>query len=166
MTTPTKDRLSKLLAPTNTTLNGIDFVEIASPDETTLRLHFLNTVNFAGSPPGPINPLITGGETIPTVSVLPISPADWSQDVDGRPLLTLRVAAPGDFSFLDAWGVLGRVTQVLWSSGKELRAVSNSIGRHADLLSSVTPVPRNFSSPGCLYPNRLSPCDQAVYSGR
>jgi hypothetical protein len=95
----TKDRLGKLLDAANTTLNGIDFVEIAAYDEITLRVHFLNTVTFAGSPPGPVHPLITGGETIPTVSILPIAPADWSQDVDGRPLLTLRVAAPGDFSF-------------------------------------------------------------------
>src|SRR5579862_6791363 len=100
MTMPGKDRLSKLLDPANTTLNGIDFVEIASADQTTLRVHFLNTVAFAGSPPGSVSPTITGGETIPTVAVLPINPAsDWSQDAYGRPLLNLHVAAPGDFSF-------------------------------------------------------------------
>ena len=49
MNTTPKDRLGKLLEVANTTLNGIDFVEIASSDETTLRVHFLNTVNFAGS---------------------------------------------------------------------------------------------------------------------
>lgn len=96
---PTKDRLGKLLSPANTTLNGIDFVEIASADQTTLRVHFLNTVAFAGSPPSPVNPVITGGETIPSVSVLPVDANDWSQDADGRPLLTMRVKAPGDFSF-------------------------------------------------------------------
>jgi hypothetical protein len=95
----TKDRLRKLLDPANTTLNGIDFVEIASSDETTLRVHFLNTVDVAGSPPNPVSPLITGGETIPTVSVLQVGAGDWSQDAEGRPLLTLHVAAPGDFSF-------------------------------------------------------------------
>jgi hypothetical protein len=95
----TKDRLGKLLDPANTTLNGIDFVEIASCEQTTLRVHFLNAVAFAGSPPGPVGPTITGGESIPMVSVLPISSNDWSEDADGRPLLTLRVAAPGDFSF-------------------------------------------------------------------
>jgi Baseplate J-like protein len=94
-----KDRLSKLLDPLNTTLNGIDFVEIASADQTNLRVHFLNTVDVAGSPPTPLQPSITGGETISTVSVLPIEPGDWSKDVEGRPLLTLHVAAPGDFSF-------------------------------------------------------------------
>ena len=36
----TKDRLGKLLDPANTTLNGIDFVEIASCEQTTLRVHF------------------------------------------------------------------------------------------------------------------------------
>jgi Baseplate J-like protein len=95
-----KDRLSKLLDPSNTTLNGIDFVEIANPAQTTLRVHFLNNVAIAGSPAQKVSPTITGGEAIPTVTVLPIDPAtDWSEDAEGRPLLTLHVAAPGDFSF-------------------------------------------------------------------
>jgi hypothetical protein len=96
---PPKDRLIQLLAPENTTLNGIDFVEIVTSDQTTLRVHFLNAVEFAGSPPDAVPVTVTGGEVIPTVSVLPIQPTDWSKDNDGRPLLTLRVAAPGDFSF-------------------------------------------------------------------
>jgi hypothetical protein len=95
----TKDRLTKLLDPANTALNGIDFVEIASPEQTTLRVHFLNTVDVAGSPPTPVSPMINGGETISTVPVLPVAAGDWSQDAEGRPLLTLHVAAPGDFSF-------------------------------------------------------------------
>jgi len=100
MAMPVKDRLSKLLDPSNTTLNGIDFVEIADPSQTTLRVHFLNGVPIAGSPPQTTRPTISGGETIPTVAVLPVDPAtDWSQDADGRPLLTLHVAAPGDFSW-------------------------------------------------------------------
>jgi hypothetical protein len=44
-----KDRLSKLLNPGNTTLNGIDFVEIASSAQTTLRVHFLNAVALEGT---------------------------------------------------------------------------------------------------------------------
>ncbi len=44
-----KDRLSKLLDPGNTTLNGIDFVEIASYAQTTLRVHFLNAVALEGT---------------------------------------------------------------------------------------------------------------------
>jgi len=94
-----KDRLQELLdTTTNTTLNGIDFVEIASQDQTTLRVHFLNTNVVQGTV---ISISITGGETIPTVRVLP--PIDgagvWSPDLEGRPVLTLRVPAPGDFSF-------------------------------------------------------------------
>ena len=93
-----KDRLQKLLDPANTTLNGIDFVEIASQDQTSLKVHFLNTNPVQGT----ITKLaITGGETIPTVRALqPIDVAGaWSLDPEGRPILTLTVAAPGDFSF-------------------------------------------------------------------
>ncbi len=94
-----KDRLQKLLdTTTNTTLNGIDFVEIASKDETKLRVHFLNTNGVQGTITGVS---ITGGETITTVQVLhPFDgPGVWSADAEGRPLLDLKVAAPGDFSF-------------------------------------------------------------------
>jgi hypothetical protein len=46
------------------------------------------------------NPTITGGETIASVTVQPINDAtDWSMDSDGRPILSLAVTAPGDFSF-------------------------------------------------------------------
>jgi hypothetical protein len=93
-----KDRLQKLLELANHTLNGIDFVEIASKDQKTLRVHFLNTNVVQGSVTGVS---ITGGETIATVRVLP--PVDvaaaWSADPEGRPMLTLNVPAPGDFSF-------------------------------------------------------------------
>jgi hypothetical protein len=92
-----KDRLSKLLAPGNTTLNGIDFVEIATSAQTTLRVHFLNAVALEGTLTA--IPTITGGETIPTVTVDPISASNWSLDAESRPLLTLDVPAPGDFSF-------------------------------------------------------------------
>jgi hypothetical protein len=93
----TKDRLSALLAATNKTLNGIDFVEIASSDQKTLRVHFLNSVPLQGM----ISKVeITGGETIPTVVPAPINnSSDWTADAEGRPLLTLSVPAPGDFSF-------------------------------------------------------------------
>ncbi|HEU5200746.1 MAG TPA: baseplate J/gp47 family protein [Ktedonobacterales bacterium] len=92
-----KDRLQALLAPTNTTLNGIDFVEIASADQTSLRVHFLNKVPVQGT----VSQVqITGGETIPTVAVNPINHVtDWGADAEGRPLLKLSVGAPGDFSF-------------------------------------------------------------------
>jgi hypothetical protein len=76
-------------------LNGIDFVEVADASQAVLRVHFLNPVIVDGTLTGA--PTITGGETIPTVAVLPIQPADWGWD-DGHVVLTLRVAAPGDFS--------------------------------------------------------------------
>ena len=91
-----KNRLQALLDPSNTTLNGIDFVAVASPDQRTLRVHFLNANPMAGHP---TTATITGGETIPTVRTPSITAADWTTDAEGRPLLTITVAAPGDFSF-------------------------------------------------------------------
>jgi len=90
---PPKDRRSRLIA--STTLNGIDFVEIANPNQTTLRVHFLNKVVLQDAI---TTATITGGETVPTVLVNPIQAGDWSNDADGNPLLTLTVATPGDFS--------------------------------------------------------------------
>lgn len=91
-----KDRLKQLLASSNTALNGIDFVEVASANETTLRVHFMNGVALKGTVS---HPTITGGETIPDVAVRPIDDTqDWSTDTVGRPILTLHAAAPGDFS--------------------------------------------------------------------
>jgi hypothetical protein len=88
----TRDRQAFLL---QSNLNGLDFVEIADAAQTTLRVHFLNDVpvrSLVGAPS------ISGGETIPTVPVLPIRQnSDWGWD-DGHVVLTLRVAAPGDFS--------------------------------------------------------------------
>ncbi len=89
--------------------NGIDYVEVATPDQMTLRVHFINKVNVKGtlgatqgSPPasGAATAVtITGGEVITSVAVLPIDEAaDWSFDTEARPVLTIRVAAPGDFS--------------------------------------------------------------------
>jgi hypothetical protein len=93
-----RDRLQYLLSPANTSWNGIDYVEIASRDQRLLRVHFLTTVPVApAAGADPLSVDITGGETIPTVTVVPASLA-WSVDTDARPLLTLYVAAPGDFS--------------------------------------------------------------------
>ncbi|HEY6393613.1 MAG TPA: baseplate J/gp47 family protein [Bryobacteraceae bacterium] len=93
MATPSKDRRGAVIA--STTLNGIDFVEIANADQKTLRVHFLNgKVN----PKGKIDRAeITGGEVLSTVAVQPIQDADWSADAAGRPLLTLHAVTPGDF---------------------------------------------------------------------
>jgi hypothetical protein len=88
-----RDRRAKVLA--SLVFNGIDFVEVVNTAQTMLRVHFLNAVNVAVPQTG--TPTITGGETIPTVAVLPVSPADWGWD-DGHAVLMLRVTAPGDFS--------------------------------------------------------------------
>lgn len=88
------DRQSLILS--STAYNGIDFVEIANRAQTVLRVHFLNAVSLQGYLTGP--PTITGGETIRTVTVNPVNDAtDWSMD-DDHLVLTLTVAAPGDFS--------------------------------------------------------------------
>jgi hypothetical protein len=95
MATPPKDRLALLEA--STTLNGIDFVEIAAPDQKTLRVHFVNSVALASTVTAAS---ITGGETLATITVNPINNAtDWSTDGNGRPLLKLSVPVAGDFSF-------------------------------------------------------------------
>ncbi len=77
-------------------LNGIDFVEVANAAQTQLRVHFINDAAV-----GPLSaaPTITRGETIPSVPVLPstVVGGDWGFD-DGHVVLTLNVAAPGDFS--------------------------------------------------------------------
>jgi Baseplate J-like protein len=96
VTTATRDRLALLLDPANTTLNGIDYVEIASADERTLRVHFLKQVPLAATISAAA---IVGGEEIPTVPLAPIAnAADWSLDAEGRPVLTLHALATGDFS--------------------------------------------------------------------
>jgi hypothetical protein len=86
-----KERRSALLK--STARNGIDFVEV-DPAQTTLRVHFLNPVVLSGSP---TVVTISGGDSVPTVDVPPVVPADWSQ-AGGRPVLTISLAAPGDFS--------------------------------------------------------------------
>lgn len=88
-----KDRKAVLLA--SQTYNGIDFVEIADCQQTTLRVHFFNDVSVKGTLL--TTPTITGGERIPTVTVNPIHDSDWSTD-DLHQVLTLTVPAPGDFS--------------------------------------------------------------------
>lgn len=90
--TSSRDRRAKVLA--STTVNGIDFVEIANAAQTSLRVHFLNAVPIASLTGAPT---ISGGETIPTVAVLPVAPSAWGWD-DEHVVLTLGVAAPGDFS--------------------------------------------------------------------
>jgi len=97
-TTPPQgyDRLEYLLSAANTKWNGIDYVEIASRDQRELRVHFLGEVPVVSGTDS-VSVAITGGETITTVTVVPGSLA-WSVDPDARPLLTLSVTEPGDFS--------------------------------------------------------------------
>src|SRR5712691_9995781 len=91
------DRLATLIG--STTLNGIDFVEIASADQTSLRVHFLNAVAVQGTL-DPLKPVtISGGESVPTVPVLSITSSSWAMDDEGRPTLSLRTPFAGDFSF-------------------------------------------------------------------
>ncbi len=91
------DRLAALLG--SATLNGIDFVEITSAAQTSLRVHFLNTVAVEPTLAGASPVTITGGESVPSVPVEPITAADWGFDDAGRPTLELRTPFPGDFSF-------------------------------------------------------------------
>ena len=83
-----KDRKSQLLH--SPAWNGIDFVEIANTAQTALRVHFLNGVPLQ---PLKLAPTITGGETIPTVTVNPISPGDWGMD-GGHVVLHQELAEP------------------------------------------------------------------------
>ena len=100
MTVPGFDRLQLLLAENPPPVfNGIDYVEIASSDETKLRVHFLNGVAVKGSLDPGLPVTICGGETIGSVAVRPIDETTaWSQDDEGRWILALTVEAPGDFS--------------------------------------------------------------------
>jgi Baseplate J-like protein len=91
------DRLADLVA--STTLNGIDFVTITSADQTSLRVHFLNTVTVQGTLAATNPVTITGGESTPTVPVLPIAATDWGVDDEGRQTLSLHTPFCGDFSF-------------------------------------------------------------------
>jgi hypothetical protein len=88
-----RDRRAAVVA--STVFNGIDFVEIADTTQTLLRVHFLNSVEVKGTLTGA--PTITGGDVIPSVTVLPTVDADWGWDEE-HVVLTIRVAAPGDFS--------------------------------------------------------------------
>jgi hypothetical protein len=97
---PARDRLQFLLAgQTTPTWNGIDYVEVASADQTQLRVHFLTTATVKGTLATTDPVTICDGEAISSVAVLPIDESTaWSADADGRPILSLEVAAPGDFS--------------------------------------------------------------------
>jgi len=88
-----RDRRAAILASAD--FNGVDFVEVANAAQTELRVHFLNAVAVQGTLTR--TPVIDGGETIRSVGVAPVADADWSWD-GAHLVLTLRVAATGDFS--------------------------------------------------------------------
>jgi hypothetical protein len=90
MTEP-RDRVLAVAA--SNTFNGIDFVEVTTP--RTLLVHFLNTVIIADPS---MTAAITGGDSVPTIALQPITTADWSTDAESRPLLQLTALADGDFS--------------------------------------------------------------------
>ncbi|HXT30462.1 MAG TPA: baseplate J/gp47 family protein [Vicinamibacterales bacterium] len=91
-----RDRRAKLA--TQTALNGIDFVEVLDAAQTHLRVHFLNQAPGAATLAAAVtHATITGGDTVATVDVLPLTAASWDTRA-GRPTLDLFVAAPGDFS--------------------------------------------------------------------
>jgi hypothetical protein len=94
MTASVRDRVAKLVAD-DAAVNGIDFVELASADQTRLRVHFFNHVALSGTLAADDPVTITGGETIAAVRVTSLA---WSLDVQQRPLLEIQVPAPGDFS--------------------------------------------------------------------
>lgn len=79
-------------------LNGLDFLEVATPEQTTLHVHFIhplpgqaNAVPAAPtSPLTPANIVISGGVRVTEIRVARVSAA--------RNLLTIIVDQPGDFS--------------------------------------------------------------------
>lgn len=88
-----RDRFLALID--STTLNGIDFVEVVESAPSDLRVHFLNTVAIADT--GAIAK-IDGGDSVSSVAVADVAAADWGNDAEGRPLLTLHSLNAGDFS--------------------------------------------------------------------
>src|SRR6266542_630375 len=81
----------------STTLNGIDYLEVASPDQKTLDLHFLHPLpgQLNGVPAGPALTIgyviISGGVRVRNIHVESIS--------ENNEVLTIQVNQRGDFSF-------------------------------------------------------------------
>lgn len=91
------DRLQYLLSgEAKPTWNGVDYVEVASSDQTQLLVHFLNVAPVKGTLSGQQPVTICSSETGGAVPVRPFDEATaWSTDDDGRPVLALAVSAPG-----------------------------------------------------------------------
>ena len=91
---PSARNRRQLLLAADASLNGIDYVQVA-PGQTRLYVHFLNKVRLQLRDP---KATITGGDAVTSIAINPIDEAtDWSADNEGRPILALTVAAPGDF---------------------------------------------------------------------
>ena len=81
----------------STTLNGIDYIEVASTDQKTLELHFLHPLpgQLNGVPAGPAltkgKVIITGGVRVRNIRVESIAA--------NNEVLTIQVNQRGDFSF-------------------------------------------------------------------
>lgn len=102
---PERDRRKALIEAS--TLNGIDFVSFRAPPELgetdgreaiakgALSVHFMTRVPVVGNV---ALARITGGWPTQSTRVIRIQHRDWSWDAAGRPVLTLVVPAPGNFS--------------------------------------------------------------------
>jgi hypothetical protein len=83
-----KDRRLKLIGQSPPKLNGIDFVVVGAHG-TAVEVHFLTAARLDATA---TTATITGGQPVP------IHRQTWSTDASNRPLLTLAVTAPDDFS--------------------------------------------------------------------
>ena len=92
---PARDR-RQLLLGSYAALNGIDYVDVAA-SQTQLYVHFLNAVPVQSTLSGSPAVTISGGEVITTITVEQDS-ISWSADSEGRPVMAVIVAAPGDFA--------------------------------------------------------------------
>jgi hypothetical protein len=93
---PARNRRQLLLSP-GASFNGIDYVHVAA-SQARLFVHFLNAVPVQGSLSGR-RVTITGGDVITAITVEPVDEATaWTADSEGRPVLAVAVAVPGDFS--------------------------------------------------------------------
>jgi Baseplate J-like protein len=85
------------LVGTLTTLNGIDYIEVVTPDQKTLEVHFLHPLpgQLNGIPGSPAlttqNVVITGGTRVRDIRVESVTASAEK--------LTVQVNARGDFSF-------------------------------------------------------------------
>jgi baseplate J-like protein len=75
------------------TLNGIDYIEVASLDQKTLEVHFLNPLPVGPNPPALTrqNVIIEGGTRVRDIKVVSVA--------TNNDMLTVQVNARGDFSF-------------------------------------------------------------------